>query len=102
MAGPSRRNTGPGARKGDAGEKGDARRTSGGPGDPDHRYSSSRSRGDQSGTPRTTIISTAVKTDRAASAKGNRETHAGKHQPEESGPGRASKPPPRRGRVQPH
>jgi hypothetical protein len=84
----------------DVTEKSDARRVSGGPGQQGHRGTSSRSPAEDGRAPKASRFAKPV-AENATSArdKGHRERHADKRQPEDSGPGRASKSAPQRGRF---
>jgi hypothetical protein len=82
-------------------EKGDARRQ-GGPGEPKKRTNTGSSRELNAGQPAAAENAERPQPGSAMpTPKQNREQHAKKHQPEESGPGRASKPPPAIGRFEP-
>lgn len=80
------------------GEKGDLRRRAGGPGQPDHQADNEREAGKPRdlADPLATPLEALVVRERP---KANRERHADKQQPEEAGPGRASKTPPKSGRY---
>jgi hypothetical protein len=83
-------------------EKGDVRRSSGGPGQQSQRSQSARSISDEGGPARVKRFAKPIgESAPAPGPKSHRERHADKRQPEESGPGRASKPPPLRGRYEP-
>jgi hypothetical protein len=82
-------------------EKGDARRPSGGPGEPSRLSRSGRSISKFGGPAKVQRFAKPVSENAPTRApKSHRERHADKQQPEESGPGRASKPPPQRGRFE--
>ena len=90
-----------GGRQKDVREKGDERRQEGGPGQRGHRGTTSRSPADEGLAPHVkTFPNPVTEAVPAAGQPSHEERHANKRQPEESGPGRASKPPPKEGRFE--
>jgi hypothetical protein len=90
-----------GGRQKDVREKGDVRRQEGGPGQEGHRGTTSRSPADENRTARVRTFEKPVMEPMApAGQPKNEERHANKRQPEESGPGRVSRPPPKEGRFE--
>jgi hypothetical protein len=89
-----------GRRQKDVREKGDARRQAGGAGQQGHSGTTSRSPADEGLAPHVKSFRPPLtRADRASGQASHDERHASKRQPPESGPGRASQPPPKDGRF---